>query len=209
MWEKQTDISQRESFILPFWNIRLRRKRVAAARFPCCFAVLNNLALDARVLGACWGIICTSSWNPSNTLHWMTGGRHRSAKCRDLGATPDGNEFKHWHLEIKEYLFSLSVRANWKFDEDQDTLLKQSVQPVRWLHLVSISKTLQKLHHNYSLIHSFHHNYSLINYWDYFMKMSWIKGGIGNRWHFKSYILKSETKWLHRRFLYTVTLGYG
>lgn len=44
----------------------------------------NNLALDTLVLGACWWIICTSSWTTSNTLHWMTGGRHRSAKCRDL-----------------------------------------------------------------------------------------------------------------------------
>lgn len=33
--------SQRASFILPLWNIPyLRRKRVAAAQFPCCFAVL-------------------------------------------------------------------------------------------------------------------------------------------------------------------------
>lgn len=56
-------------------------------------------------LAACWGIICTSSWSPSNTLHWMTGGRHRSAKCRDLGATPDGNEFKSWHFEIKGKIY--------------------------------------------------------------------------------------------------------
>lgn len=66
----------------------------------------NNLAADARALGACWGIICTSSWTPSNTVHWMTGGRHRSAKCRDLCVTPDGDEFQHSHLEIKEYLFN-------------------------------------------------------------------------------------------------------
>lgn len=47
----------------------------------------NNEAVDARALGACWGIICTSSWTDSSTLHWMTGGRHRSAKHRDLASS--------------------------------------------------------------------------------------------------------------------------
>jgi len=36
----------------------------------------------------------------------MTGGRHRSAKYRDLGAAADGNEFEYRHLEKKKYLFS-------------------------------------------------------------------------------------------------------
>lgn len=92
----------------------------------------NNLALDARVLGACWGIICTSSWTPSSTLHWMTGGRHRSAKCRDWGATPDGNEFKQWHFAIKENLSRSPVCQSH---------LKVWWRPRRVLVLVLASKT--------------------------------------------------------------------
>lgn len=44
----------------------------------------NNQASDARALGACWGIICTSAWIPPNSVYWMTGGGHRSAKRRDF-----------------------------------------------------------------------------------------------------------------------------
>lgn len=107
MWEKQTDISEQESFILSFWNIQSPEEARCCGSVPLllrCPHGNNNLALDVRLLGACWGIICTSSWTLSITLHWMTGGRHGSAKCRDLGAAADGNVLKCGYLEIKEYL---------------------------------------------------------------------------------------------------------
>lgn len=56
----------------------------------------NNQASDARALSACWGIIFTSAWISPDSVYWLTGGGHRSARGR--GFWMMWSCWLHWSL---------------------------------------------------------------------------------------------------------------